>query len=89
MSHRCTILDSCTSRVLRTPELLDGIFSVTDKSCNATNASVCKQWHPIALDALWRHLGDVYPLFNILAPLMLDGKSYVGRNFPLNATIPH
>jgi len=56
-------------RVLTIPELLDTIFSNLGHSSNLNNSLVCRSWSEIALDALWRYVGDLQRLFNILAPL--------------------
>ena len=68
-------------RVLEVPELLDTIFRFLDDSSNASNARVCKKWLDVALDILWRHVDDLYTLFNILAPLRITGNEYV-HNIP-------
>jgi len=56
-------------RVLTMPELLDTIFSSLGHSYNLNNSLVCRSWSEVALDVLWRYVGDLQRLFNILAPL--------------------
>jgi len=56
-------------RVLTIPELLTTIFSNLGLSANLNNSLVCQSWSEVALDVLWRYVGDLHRLFNILVPL--------------------
>ncbi|KAF9481477.1 hypothetical protein BDN70DRAFT_905253 [Pholiota conissans] len=45
------------------------IFSFLDPRSNAANAQVCKSWHNVALDGLWKDVECPSRLFDLLAPL--------------------
>lgn len=64
---------NATQRVIAIPELLDLIFSFTDKRSNASCARVCKSWSDVALACLWRDLDSSRPAFSLLSPLATDG----------------
>lgn len=61
---------SVAHRVMSIPELLELVFDHLDRTSNASNASVCKTWHHIALDTLWREVDNIHMLFSHLAPLV-------------------
>jgi hypothetical protein len=81
-----TPMISSTNHVLRTPELLGTIFGVMGKSSNARNAAVCKLWHGLALDSLWRDVDDISPLFSNLAPIKQEGRNYVSHSFSIKCS---
>lgn len=60
--------DSAMREVL-IPEILDVIFSFMQQWDLYSVALVCVSWGQLALDALWRDMKFLYPLFKILAPM--------------------
>ena len=71
-----------THRVLGIPELLDMIFGYLDPPSNAVNAQVCKQWLDIAMDVLWKNVGNLYRLFSLLSPLKAERDDNYVRALP-------
>ncbi|KIJ19636.1 hypothetical protein PAXINDRAFT_8120 [Paxillus involutus ATCC 200175] len=61
--------ESLAQRVFFIPELVDVIFNFLDRKANVTNALVCKQWSPIALDVVWKEVDDLVQLFSLLKPI--------------------
>lgn len=57
-------------RALNIPEVLDRIFAFNTQSDNAACARVCKDWHDIASNHVWRDITGVKALFQLLAPLI-------------------
>jgi hypothetical protein len=61
--------ESLAQRVFFIPDLVDVIFNFLDRKANVTNALVCKQWSPIALDVVWKEVDDLVQLFSLLKPI--------------------
>jgi hypothetical protein len=58
--------------VISMPELLNLIFSFSDKRSNCNNVAVCRRWYDSCLPVLWYELSmrsDFNRLFNILGML--------------------
>lgn len=56
-------------------EILDYIFSYSQKKDLAIAARVSWLWSNIALDHLWRDIDSVFPLLEVgLPPLKMDGE---------------
>ncbi|KAH7914881.1 hypothetical protein BJ138DRAFT_1176931 [Hygrophoropsis aurantiaca] len=69
-------------RVLFIPELVDLIFSNLGRSHNVDNACVCKSWSEIALIFIWRDVGSLPRLFNLLRPIEKTRAGYVFQGTP-------
>ncbi|KAI0311534.1 hypothetical protein OF83DRAFT_1150511 [Amylostereum chailletii] len=61
--------DAAAHRVLSTLELLDIIFSYSDRKTNAANARVSSAWTGVARDYIWRVVDRPCQLFRLLAPI--------------------
>jgi hypothetical protein len=62
-------------RGLSVPDIVSLVFDQIDddKTTLARLARCCREFHNLSLDRLWRDLPSVFPLWDLLPPLM-DGK---------------
>lgn len=71
-SDCCRFLSAVIAR-FPIPEIMDGVFKVSDTSDLACIALVCRTWSELALDRLWEdRLKSLVPLLKMLGPLIQD-----------------
>lgn len=67
-------------KVLSVNELLALVLAHTDQATCAVAARVCKGWHEIASNELWRVLANPLPLVTVLAPVRFSsGAGGIGN----------
>ena len=67
LSAKHSVYGTAIDRVLAMPELLELVFSHLAKRDLFRNALVCKAFSSVALDLLWRDMGDLPQIFRLLA----------------------
>lgn len=60
--------------------VLAQVFSFVDKSDLPSTARVCKGWQEPALDELWGNLDSLFPLLELLGPLVYEKSGWVRDN---------
>lgn len=76
-----------TPSPLKSPEVLNLIFSNLDDAALAMSARACKQWSTIALDILWREVVDPMNLLRLLGEIELSdyGNDNIRSHFDFHA----
>jgi hypothetical protein len=60
-------------------DLVGEILAAATQNTRATAARVCRLWYELAKKKIWEEPRDVAVLFNVLAPLSMDGNMCVVR----------